>query len=139
MGMSLAQCNNAAQTVLSPADLPIGITIINFGNFVGGTIFVSICQSILSSTLQSQLAQKIPDLDVSSVLHAGATDLMKLILRTTKELSTFGIVLLECQPLHFWVPGLWSGSLSKASRLSARRNCHLREVKGVLQQMPVRH
>jgi hypothetical protein len=79
MGMSLAQCNNAAQTVLSPADLPIGITIINFGNFVGGTIFVSICQSILSSTLQSQLAQKIPDLDVSSVLHAGATDLMKLI------------------------------------------------------------
>jgi hypothetical protein len=79
MGMSLAQCNNAAQTVLSPEDLPIGITIINFGNFVGGTVFVSICQSILSSTLQSQLAQKIPDLDVSSILHAGATDLAKLI------------------------------------------------------------
>lgn len=79
MGMSLAQCNNAAQTVLSREDIPIGITIINFGNFVGGTVFVSICQSILSSTLQSQLTQKIPGLDVSSILHAGATDLVKAI------------------------------------------------------------
>ncbi|KAF2440246.1 MFS general substrate transporter, partial [Karstenula rhodostoma CBS 690.94] len=79
MGMSLAQCNNAAQTVLSHEDIPIGITIINFGNFVGGTIFVSICQAILSSTLQSRLAQKIPGLDVSSIVHAGATDLAKLI------------------------------------------------------------
>ncbi|KAK7188624.1 hypothetical protein DPSP01_005584 [Paraphaeosphaeria sporulosa] len=90
MGMSLAQCNNAAQTVLSREDLPIGITIINFGNFVGGTIFVSICQTILTSTLQSQLAQKIPGLDVSSITHAGATDLAKLI--PTDKLPVFHAV-----------------------------------------------
>lgn len=90
MGMSLSQCNNAAQTVLSREDLPTGITIINFGNFVGGTIFVSICQTILSSTLQSQLAQKIPGLDVSSIVHAGATDLAKLI--PTDQLPVFHAV-----------------------------------------------
>ncbi|KAF9734949.1 hypothetical protein PMIN06_011010 [Paraphaeosphaeria minitans] len=87
MGMSLAQCNNAAQTVLSREDIPIGITIINFGNFVGGTIFVSICQTILSSTLRSQLAQKIPGLDLSAIAHAGATDLAKLI--PTDKLPVF--------------------------------------------------
>jgi hypothetical protein len=79
MGMSLSQCNNAAQTVLSRKDIAIGITIINFGNFVGGTIFVSICQGILSSTLQSKLGQQIPGLDVSSISSSGATDLSKLV------------------------------------------------------------
>lgn len=90
MGMSLAQCNNAAQTVCSREDLPIGMTIINFGNFVGGTVFVSVCQTILSSTLQSQLAQQIPGLDVSAIVHAGATDLAKLI--PTDKLPLFHII-----------------------------------------------
>ncbi|KAF2802381.1 putative MFS multidrug transporter [Mytilinidion resinicola] len=79
MGMSLAQCNNAAQTVLSREDIPMGITIINFGNFIGGTVFVSICQGILSSTLRTQLGQQIPDLDLSSISTAGATELSKLV------------------------------------------------------------
>ncbi|KAF2489863.1 MFS general substrate transporter [Lophium mytilinum] len=79
MGMSLSQCNNAAQTVLAREDIPIGITIINFGNFVGGTIFVSICQGILSSTLRSKLAQQIPGLEVSSISNSGATDFSKLV------------------------------------------------------------
>ncbi|KAH8899096.1 MFS general substrate transporter [Thozetella sp. PMI_491] len=79
MGLSLAQCNNAAQTVLSRADIPVGITVLNFANFLGGTIFVSVCQGILSSTLSSQLSQSIPGLDVSSIASAGATDLSKLV------------------------------------------------------------
>lgn len=40
---------------------------------------VSICQVILSSTLRSQLAQKIPGLDVSMLSSSGATDLTKLV------------------------------------------------------------
>lgn len=80
--MSLSQCNNAAQTVLAREDIPLGITIINFGNFVGGTIFVSVCQGILSSTLRSELQRHIPDLDVSLVSHSGATDLARLFTPT---------------------------------------------------------
>ena len=79
LGFSLAQCNNAAQTVLSRKDLPTGITIINFGNFIGGTIFVSICQGTLSSALRSGLRQIDPDLDVSAIASTGATDLSKLV------------------------------------------------------------
>ncbi len=77
--MALAQCNNAAQTVLSREDIAVGITIINFGNFVGGTIFVSICQGILSSTLRSQLREHIPGLDVAAISSSGATNLAKLV------------------------------------------------------------
>lgn len=79
MGLTLSQPLNAAQTVLSRADIPLGITIINFGNFVGGTIFVSICQALLSSTLRSQLSAKIPGLDVSKLSSVGATDLARLV------------------------------------------------------------
>ena len=79
MGFSLAQCYNAAQTVLSREDIPIGITILSFCNFVGGTIFVSVCQGILSSTLRIQLHQSIPGLDVSSISKAGASDLSSLV------------------------------------------------------------
>ncbi|OAL49071.1 MFS general substrate transporter [Pyrenochaeta sp. DS3sAY3a] len=79
MGLTLSQPLNAAQTVLSRSDIPLGITIINFGNFVGGTIFVSICQALLSSTLRAQLSAKIPGLDVSKLSSVGATDLARLV------------------------------------------------------------
>ncbi|KAK4944494.1 hypothetical protein LTR10_016168 [Elasticomyces elasticus] len=79
MGLSLAQVYNAAQTVLSREDIPIGITILSFCNFVGGTIFVSVCQGILSSTLRTQLRQSIPELDVSSISTSGASDLSSLV------------------------------------------------------------
>jgi hypothetical protein len=79
MGMALAQTNVAAQTVLAPSDMPIGVTLIQFANFVGGTIFVTICQSILSSTLKTELRGRIPGLDVSAISGSGATSVAKTI------------------------------------------------------------
>ena len=79
IGFSLAQPLNAAQTVLSREDIPTGITIVNFSNFIGGTIFVSVCQGVLSSTLSSHLRDSIPGLDPSTLSSAGATDLSKLV------------------------------------------------------------
>lgn len=80
LGLSLAQCINAAQTVLSREDIPTGITIINFANLVGGTVFVSICQGVLSDTLTTELAN-IPGggLDVHALLGSGATDVTKML------------------------------------------------------------
>ena len=79
MGLSLAQCNNAAQTVLSREDIPVGITLIAFAQFFGGTVFVSVSQGILSNTLRRQLSKTIPGLDVTAVSNSGATDLSKLV------------------------------------------------------------
>lgn len=79
IGLTLPQCSNAAQTVLARKDIPIGITIINFANFLGGTIFVSVSQGILSSTLVSQLSKSLPGFDASVLATSGATDLAKLV------------------------------------------------------------
>ncbi|KAK8036215.1 major facilitator superfamily transporter [Apiospora rasikravindrae] len=88
LGLSLIQTVNAAQTVLSREDIPVGITLINFGNLVGGTIFVSVCQGVLSGTLTTELA-KIPGgtIDVHALLGSGATDVRKLL--TPDQLPAF--------------------------------------------------
>ncbi|KAH7305758.1 major facilitator superfamily domain-containing protein [Stachybotrys elegans] len=75
MGLALIQPINAGQTVLSREDIPTGLTVINFMNFVGGTVFVGVCQSILTHTLTDELRRNVPDLDVASILRNGATSL----------------------------------------------------------------
>ena len=57
----------------------MGITIINFSTFTGGTISISVCQAVLTYTLKTELGTKIPDFDVKGLLSAGATDLTKLV------------------------------------------------------------
>ncbi|KAI9149910.1 MFS general substrate transporter [Paramyrothecium foliicola] len=81
MGLALTQAINAVQTVLPREDIPTGLTMVNFMNFVGGTIFVSVSQVILTNTLTSKLRQIIPELDPSQVLGSGATDLSKAVAR----------------------------------------------------------
>ncbi|KAF2114410.1 major facilitator superfamily protein [Lophiotrema nucula] len=76
-GMALQQTSNAANTVLSPKDIPIGVTIIQFANIAGSTVFVSVCQAILSSTLKLGLAGS--GIDPSIIVHAGATDIRTLV------------------------------------------------------------
>jgi hypothetical protein len=79
MGLTLAQPINAVQTVLSRKDIPIGITIITFTQFLGGSIFVTVCQAVLSNTLREQLSSKIPGLDIGKLSQTGATDLSQLV------------------------------------------------------------
>jgi hypothetical protein len=75
----LAQANNAAQTVLSREDIPIGITIIAFAQFFSGSIFVSVSQAILSNTLSAQLSTKIPGFDAAKLSGTGTTNLSRLV------------------------------------------------------------
>lgn len=79
LGLSLAQATIACQTVLSREDIPIGITIIAFAQFFGGTIFVTVCQTVLSNTLTSQLSMKIPGLNAAILSGTGATKLSSLV------------------------------------------------------------
>lgn len=50
-------------------------------NFVGGTIFVSVSQGLLTDTLTRELRRSIPDLDVTAILGQGATDLSRAVTR----------------------------------------------------------
>jgi hypothetical protein len=66
---------------LSREDIPTGTTVVAFAQFFGGTIFVPVCQAVLSSTLASQLSTKIPGLDAAKLAGAGATNLASLVPR----------------------------------------------------------
>ena len=79
MGLALTQPNNAAQTVLSREDIPIGVTILGFAQFLAGSISVSVCQAVLSSTLREQLSKKIPGFDAAKLSASGTTNLSRLV------------------------------------------------------------
>ncbi|RDW56718.1 putative HC-toxin efflux carrier TOXA [Coleophoma cylindrospora] len=78
-GMTLQQCAMAAQTVLTKRDVPMGLTIITFAQFFGGTISVSVCQTILANTLVSELSKKLPGFNASAIASAGATEIQGLV------------------------------------------------------------
>ena len=79
MGLSLSQCYNAAQTVLGKEDIATGITILAFAQAFGGAILVSVSQTVLTSTLISQLARTLPGFDASAISNTGATDIRNLV------------------------------------------------------------
>jgi hypothetical protein len=77
--MTLQQCAMAAQTVLAKKDVPIGLTIIAFAQFLAGTISVSVCQTVLANTLTHELSKRLPGFDVSVIANAGATQIQGLV------------------------------------------------------------
>lgn len=81
IGLSMQQPSMAAQTVLPKIDVPTGVSLMFFGQQLGGTVFVSVGQNILSSRLISGLAEaKIPGLDPGIVVDAGATNIRNVVL-----------------------------------------------------------
>lgn len=57
---------------MSDDDVPVALSLLNFINFFGGTITVSLSQTLLQSKLINGLGQVIPDLDASTLVNAGA-------------------------------------------------------------------
>jgi hypothetical protein len=66
------------QTVLPREDVSIGLAINFFAQQLGGAVFVSVGQTILSNLLVSRL-QGIPGLDPRDIVGSGATNLVKLV------------------------------------------------------------
>ena len=70
----------AAQTVLAPDDIPIGVAITLFFTMLGGSVFVSAANNIFDNDLVSSLAAlNVPGLDPQAVVTAGATQLRSLV------------------------------------------------------------
>jgi MFS family permease len=76
MGLSMQTPIIAAQTVLSPRDVPIGISVMFFGQLLGGAVGVPTGTSILNNQLLKKLAG-VPGFDKSLVTSGGATELIK--------------------------------------------------------------
>jgi MFS family permease len=80
-GMGSRQPLVAVQAVLDIKDVPSGTSIVILVQTLGGTIFVSIAQSLFSNQLVKSLHELTPTLDPVSVLAAGATELRQTLPR----------------------------------------------------------
>ncbi|KAI8954223.1 MFS general substrate transporter [Xylaria longipes] len=74
LGLGLQASSLAAQAVLPIPDVPIGIAIMFFAQQLGGGIFTSVGQNLLSTYLVSHL--HIPGLSADQITNEGATELL---------------------------------------------------------------
>jgi hypothetical protein len=89
VGTGFQQPMIAAQTVLPPEDIPTGTSVVVFAQTFGGAILLSVAQNVFINRLGAELKNRIPDIDPSSILSAGATNLQSMV-----DKSVVGRVLL---------------------------------------------
>lgn len=77
LGLGMQAASLAAQAVLPIPDVPIGIAIMFFAQQLGGGIFTSVGQNLLSTYLVSHL--DIPGLSPEQITSEGATDLVSSV------------------------------------------------------------
>jgi len=78
LGLGMQQPSVAAQTVLTRKDVPTGIALVMFGQQLGGAIFVSVGQNVLSNRLIEGI-KGVPGLDPHTITDAGATAIRGLV------------------------------------------------------------
>ncbi|KAK0383747.1 hypothetical protein NLU13_9658 [Sarocladium strictum] len=73
-GLGMTAGGLVPQTVLARMDAPIGISCIFFSQSLGGSVFLSACQSVFGHLLKERLSGLT---DYSELLNTGTTDLLK--------------------------------------------------------------
>jgi hypothetical protein len=63
----------AAQTALSPKDIPIGMATVSFFQMFGSALATGLSQTIFNEQLAKQLSTNVPDADVGKLLAAGTS------------------------------------------------------------------
>ncbi|RFU35450.1 hypothetical protein B7463_g868, partial [Scytalidium lignicola] len=78
-GLGIQQAHTAAQTVLPAVDVPTGAVVLIFSQILGGTVWLSVAQNVLTSQLLKGLVGTVPGLDPNTVLSMGATGLRSVV------------------------------------------------------------
>lgn len=74
LGFGMQTVGLAVQTVLPREDVSTGMAISFFGQQLGGAIFLCVGQAIFNQLMGAELS-RIPGLDASVIVNAGATEL----------------------------------------------------------------
>ncbi|EFQ99145.1 azole resistance protein 1 [Nannizzia gypsea CBS 118893] len=72
-GLGIQQSHTAAQTVLASVDVPVGAVVMIFAQILGGAMWLSVAQTVLTSQLLKGLVDAVPGIDPKLVLDKGAT------------------------------------------------------------------
>lgn len=78
IGFGMQTVGLAIQATVAKDDVATGMAIMFFAQQLGGAIFVTVGQTILSTVVVSRL-QDIPGLDATSIIKAGATELHTIV------------------------------------------------------------
>jgi MFS family permease len=78
LGLGMQQPGMAAQTVLSKADVGVGIALIFFAQQIGGSIFATVAQNVLVNRLVQE-SEVIEGFNAAILLNTGATDIWKVV------------------------------------------------------------
>jgi MFS family permease len=78
-GFAFQQPFIAVQTVLDQEDVPSGIVILEFAQYLGSIVALAISQTLFTNTLISNLVANVPQIDPSVVVNTGALDLKNAI------------------------------------------------------------
>ncbi|OAA43605.1 Major facilitator superfamily domain, general substrate transporter [Metarhizium rileyi] len=78
LGLGMQSVGLAVQATLPREDVSTGIAITFFAQQLGGAIFVSVGQTILSTLLVKKLSG-LPGLDAMSIARTGATELRRIV------------------------------------------------------------
>jgi hypothetical protein len=78
-GLGIQQAHTAAQTVLAATDVPTGAVIVIFAQILGGTVWLSIAQNVLTGQLLRGVVDAVPGLNPEIVLKTGATALRDVV------------------------------------------------------------
>jgi hypothetical protein len=69
----------ATQNILSPEQIPLGISLIAFCQSFGGSMFLTFAQVIFSYSLLDGLRRFAPTVDIPKVIDAGAAGLRNVV------------------------------------------------------------
>jgi hypothetical protein len=75
LGAGFQVSQAAVQTMLTQEDIPVGSSALIFFQNLGGSIFISVGQSVFQNSLSTALKQLAPTVNPAVVFSAGATGL----------------------------------------------------------------
>lgn len=84
LGIGMQASSLAAQSVLPKPDVPTGISIMFFAQQLGGAIFTSVGQNLLSNSLVDQL-RNVPGIQPGAVVGEGATNFVDQVPADRKD------------------------------------------------------
>jgi hypothetical protein len=63
----------ATQNILSPEQIPLGMSLVAFSQSFGGSMFLAIAQTLFNYSLTEGLRTLAPSVDATTVIQAGAS------------------------------------------------------------------
>ncbi|GAB1202583.1 hypothetical protein APSETT445_001202 [Aspergillus pseudonomiae] len=79
VGLGFGQPSYVVQTVLSEADIPIGVTLVTLVQHLSSAIFVAVAQGVFQNTLAHTVRSLAPGVDPSKLAKLGATQLSQFV------------------------------------------------------------